>query len=233
MKKHQIRVLLVEDDEDDYLLTRELLSDILTFECEIEWAATYAEAKEAVAEKAFDVCLIDYRLGERTGLELVREAIASGFRAPMILLTGQDDHAVDLEAMNSGAVDYLVKGKMGAAQLERSIRYALGRRSSEDALAEAAKRERAMIENALDVICTVNAEGRFVTVNPASFKIWGYQPKELIGTLYIDLVTPEDVPKTNEIAAKILSGVDATNFENRYIHKNGTLINTMWTAYWS
>lgn len=119
---------------------------------------------------------------------------------------------------------------VGASKIARDI---TERKRAEAALEEAAKRERAMIDNALDVICTVDGEGRFASINPACFKVWGYQPEELIGRKYIDLVAPEDVPKTNDAAASIMSGEPLTNFENRYRHKNGTLVSTMWTSYWS
>ncbi len=233
MDKHQLRVLLVEDDEEDFMLTRDLLDDITVFECALQWAGSYAAAKEALSAKTFDVCLIDYRLGERTGLDLLRETIGEGCRTPMILLTGQDDRAVDLEAMKAGAADYLIKGRIDAGLLERTIRYALERKRGEDTLEEAAKRERAMIEKALDVICTIDAEGRFATINPACFRMWGYQPAELIGRPYIDLVAPEDVAKTNESTASNMSGEELTNFENRCLHKNGTVVNLMWTSHWS
>ncbi|HVE55235.1 MAG TPA: PAS domain S-box protein, partial [Pyrinomonadaceae bacterium] len=107
------------------------------------------------------------------------------------------------------------------------------RKLAESALEAAARRESAMLENALDIICTINAEGKFASVSPASLKIWGYRPEELIGRRYIELVTPEDVASTNESAAEIQAGVEATNFENRYIHRNGFLVNMMWSAFWS
>ncbi len=233
MNKRPLRLLLVEDDEEDFLLTRDLLGEIVTFDCDIEWTATYAAAKKAIAEKPFDVCLIDYRLGEHTGLELLREAVAGGFRAPMILLSGQDNHTVDVEAMNAGAADYLLKEKTESVVLERSIRYALERQRTKEILEEAARRERAMIENAPDVICTIDADGRFVTINPACLKIWGYHPEELIGRQYIDLVVPEDVTRTTETEQSILSGEAISGFENHYRHKNGTIVDLIWTCYWS
>ncbi len=100
-------------------------------------------------------------------------------------------------------------------------------------LDEATRRGRLTIENALDVICTIDAEGKFVSVSPASLKVWGYQPDELIGRRFIEFVVPEDVQKTNEIDARILSGSATTDFENRYLHKNGSLVQIMWTSYWS
>jgi len=64
-------------------------------------------------------------------------------------------------------------------------------------------------------------------------KVWGYQPEELIGQPFIEFVAPEDVAKSNEEALKVMSGVEVRNFENRYIHKNGSLVNVIWTAFWS
>src|SRR3712207_5711323 len=93
-----LRILLVEDDEDDYVLIRDLLSD-LGAEFELEWVADYDAALRAIEREEHDVCLVDYRLGERSGLDLLREAAQRGYKAPMILLTGQGDREVDLEAM--------------------------------------------------------------------------------------------------------------------------------------
>lgn len=127
----KVIVLLVEDDEDDYLITQDLLSEIDPGGYELEWAADYEAGREAMARDAHDVCLLDYRLGARTGLELLREARARDYRAPIILLTGQEDREVDLEAMQAGAADYLVKGRFSADLLERSIRYSIAHRRNE------------------------------------------------------------------------------------------------------
>lgn len=120
-----LRVLLVDDDEDDYLLIRELLSEMEGLA--LEWADGHEEALEALSQGSYDVCLVDYRLGRSTGLELMREAATRGNKAPMILLTGRGDREVDLEAMRAGASDYLIKGEIDAPTLERSIRYAFAR----------------------------------------------------------------------------------------------------------
>jgi two-component system, sensor histidine kinase and response regulator len=141
-----ISILLVDDDEDDYLLTRELLLEADARRFALTWAATYEAALETIAQRPYDVCLVDYRLGAHTGLELIDEALARGCTAPMILLTGQGDHTIDLQAMQAGAADYLVKGQLTAPLLERSIRYALERQRTHEALrlardaAEAASR---------------------------------------------------------------------------------------------
>jgi signal transduction histidine kinase len=121
----RIKVLLVEDDEDDYVFTRDLLAEIDAGRFEVEWSQTYEQGLARVLQNHFDVCLLDFRLGARTGLELLREARAGNSEAPIILMTGQGDQEIDMEAMRSGASDYLIKGEIDAALLERSIRYAI------------------------------------------------------------------------------------------------------------
>jgi signal transduction histidine kinase len=127
MKRSPLNVLLVEDDEDDYVITRELFSEIRGGNYVLEWARTYGSGLEAIRRQAHDVYLLDYRLGERTGLELLREV--TDWSRPVIMLTGSlgPSAGIDVEAIRAGATDYLVKGKTDATLLERSIRYALER----------------------------------------------------------------------------------------------------------
>ncbi|MBI5042544.1 MAG: diguanylate cyclase, partial [Nitrospirae bacterium] len=132
MEEQQIKILLVEDDEDDYVITRDMLSEIGGASYILDWTPTYNTAFEAIKENKHDVYLFDYRLGEHSGLELLREIVKSGSKAPVIMLTGQGDHEVDIEAMRSGAADYLIKGKIDASALEHSIRYAIERKKAEE-----------------------------------------------------------------------------------------------------
>jgi signal transduction histidine kinase len=134
MDHEPVRVLLVDDDEDDFILTRDLLAEVEAVAYSLQWAASFDAALEALARGCHDVYLVDYRLGGHDGLELIREAIGRGCRAPLILLTGQGDRAVDVKAMRAGAADYLSKARMDAALLDRSIRHALERKKAEDAL---------------------------------------------------------------------------------------------------
>lgn len=128
-----IRVLLIDDDEDDYLLTRDLISE-LGGRYSLDWIASYEEGLEAICTETHDVILLDYRLGTRSGIELLREAQAHRCSGPIILLTGQGQSRTDLEALDAGADDYLEKSGLTAAILERSIRYALAQRLSEASL---------------------------------------------------------------------------------------------------
>ncbi|MDZ4850595.1 MAG: hybrid sensor histidine kinase/response regulator [Pirellulaceae bacterium] len=132
MGQHPLRVLLVEDDEDDYLCTRDLLRDIGEGRFALDWVTKFEDAVAVMARQTHDVYLVDYCLGSHDGLELLNEANQRS--APVILLTGLDDRDVDLRAMQAGATDYLVKGRIDAALLERSIRYSIQRKQMEEEL---------------------------------------------------------------------------------------------------
>jgi PAS domain S-box-containing protein len=121
----QIAVLVVDDDEDDYFITRSHLDHQDRVNFRVEWCAKYDEALLVIAEQRHDVYLFDYRLGARTGLELIREGFASRPLAPVIVLTGQRDLRVDLEASELGATSFLLKQELTPVTLERSIRYAM------------------------------------------------------------------------------------------------------------
>jgi len=251
MKGETIKVLVIDDDKDDYILTRDLFTLVRGEDYAVDWAPSYEEGLALTRRQEHHVCLVDYRLGEHTGVQLIREVREAQLNTPMILLTGQGDFEVDVEAMEAGATDYLIKDETSPSRLERTIRYAVRlntvRCNAEQALrdsetkfrslvqsaSEGLRRERAMIENALDVICTIDASGKFVSVSPASLKIWGYEPEELIGRRFIEFVTIDDVEKTLAVDASIVAGTEATDFENRYIHKDGSLVDTMWTSFWS
>jgi signal transduction histidine kinase len=126
-----IRVLLVDDDEDDYLLTRDLLAEIPGGGYTLDWASSYDAGLAALRLGQHNVYLLDYRLGEHTGMELLRAAQQINCPGALILLTGQGELAVDREAALAGAADFLEKSRLDATILERSIRFALHQRRIE------------------------------------------------------------------------------------------------------
>src|SRR5579862_7692701 len=120
------RILLVEDDEEDYEFTRDLLGELPAPKHQLAWASDYASAIDATRNDRFDVCLVDYRLGgPESGLDLAKTLIGDRETMPVILLTGLDDREIDERAASIGAADYLVKGEISAAILDRAIRYAI------------------------------------------------------------------------------------------------------------
>jgi two-component system, cell cycle sensor histidine kinase and response regulator CckA len=182
-----LKVLLVEDDEDDYILARDLVSEFQGRQVHLEWMKNFATGLDAMTLNQHDVCLVDYRLGAQNGVELLRAAIERGCKAPIILLTGQGEHEIDLEAMKAGAADYLVKGRLDGGLLERSIRYALERKRGVDLAASEQARLAAFGEDiglaltrrdALDTILHRCATAMVHYLHAALSRIWIYDPDE-------------------------------------------------------
>lgn len=137
MADQQVKVLLVDDDEDDAVLIRDWLGEIETASFEVAWVQTYQGALEAIERGQHEVYLVDYRLGEHTGLEVLQKVMEREGKAPVIMLTGAGSRRVDEEALQAGAADYLVKTQLNVDLLERSIRYALKHKQVEAALQKA------------------------------------------------------------------------------------------------
>jgi PAS domain S-box-containing protein len=178
-KTSNIRVLLVEDDEDDYMLTRALVSARENANIKLDWVDSYDKALDAVKKNEHDVYLVDYRLGYQTGIHLIQEAFRLGCQSPMILLTGQDDLTIDQSALELGAADYLVKGRIDAQLLGRSIRYALRQSSVLAEVAEKENKYRSLFERSIDAIFVADEQLRFQDANPSVERLLGYSRTEL------------------------------------------------------
>jgi len=134
MSDPQIKVLIIEDDEDDYLITRDMFSDMEDGNFHLDWVNTFSQGLHSISQNSNDVYLLDYRLGEQTGLDLLREAVGMGCQSPIILLTGSGNRDVVQDALKAGASDYLVKNQITPDILERTIRFALERKQAENEL---------------------------------------------------------------------------------------------------
>jgi len=137
MSESIVRVLLVDDDEEDYTVVNRYLKKARTGPFDVQWVPGFEEALAAIKRRSHDVCLLDYRLGEHSGLDLLRKVQALGVDLPVILLTGRGSFELDIEAMELGAFDYLDKADITPALLERSIRYTIENHSARVALRKA------------------------------------------------------------------------------------------------
>jgi two-component system NtrC family sensor kinase len=223
MDRIRMRVLLVDDDEDDYIITRDLLASIEGQVFQLDWVPSCALAIEAIARNEHDVYIVDYRLGDGSGLDLVRDAVKNGCRAPMILLTGQGHHEVDVAAMRVGAADYLVKGQISAPLLERSIRHAIERSHALEALRRSEERFRLLIENSYDIIVVLESDGAVRYNSPSVERILGYKHGELIGANLFDYVHPDDSAEAVRTFKALLSKPGfSPPIEFRLLHSDGS-----------
>src|SRR5215471_17015110 len=197
MASGAIRILLIEDQETDYLLTRRMLASCENQPFDLQWSNSWQTGIEAIRRCAHDVCLLDYRIEGADGLELLKESCDIGCTAPVILLTGISDYRLDVEAMELGAADFLVKDKITPELLERSIRYAMAQsqamlelRRRQDDLQASELRFRSVVQSAGDAIILADETGKIVFWNKGAEVIFGYVEEEILGA-QIETLLPD------------------------------------------
>ena len=147
-----IKILLIDDDEDDFILIRDLMSDVEKVHFSVDWISDFEGALRELNHDDYDICLLDYRLGRHDGLEILEQVEPEKISIPIIFLTGQGDYKVDTMAMKAGVEDYLSKDEMSPSMLERAIRYAIERKRSKSALNKAyAEMEQAVINRTAEL----------------------------------------------------------------------------------
>ena len=173
MATETIHVLLVEDEPTDAEFTRAMLGQVHGAEITLHWSRTFDEGLTELESGRYDVALVDYMLGADNGLDLVREAVRLELATPIILLTGKGSREIDLEAQNAGAADYLVKGQIDPAGLERALRYTLERTQTLRALQESEARFRGLFDHLPLGLFRCQADGGFLDANPALVQLLG------------------------------------------------------------
>lgn len=181
-------VLLIDDDEDDYLITKRVFARIRDSSFRLDWCSSFEEAKRLIGEQKHDIYLLDYRLGEHTGLELLDFADPGRRRQPFILLTGTGDRQVEKRAMKLGASDYLIKGSFDSELLSRTLNYALGRKQAESL------RLQHLIE-------LNQAKDEFISVASHQLRTPATGVKQYIGML-LEGIIDEPTPSQRTILAK-------------------------------
>jgi PAS domain S-box-containing protein len=175
-----IKILIIDDDEEDFFLTSQYIKKIRGKEFIIDWCYRYKEALEAITEGKYDIYFIDYYLGAKTGLELMKEALEQNCEQPLILLTGMGNQKIDLEAMQAGAFDYLVKLELNTEKLERCIRYSLERASALKILRSNERKFRSIFERSKDAVFLTDEFLVFKDLNDITSDMLGYTREELI-----------------------------------------------------
>jgi PAS domain S-box-containing protein len=218
-EKENIRVLLVEDDADDYILFKYSLNEIKNNTYTLTWASNYDSALEIIKKGEHDIYFFDYLLGARTGLDLIQESISNGIYAPIIILTGLGNQQTDLKAMELGAADYLVKSEIDGEKLERSMRYSIEQHRMLKKLRESETKFRSIFENSHDIIYISNREGQILDINQSAERLFGYSKKELLSKNASDLY--ENKAEREKFIECMQNTGNCTNFEVILLDKNG------------
>ncbi|HEY1022031.1 MAG TPA: ATP-binding protein [Flavisolibacter sp.] len=184
-----IKVLIIDDDEDDFFITSDYMKGIEEYKLKIDWSYKFAEAVQLLQNKTYDIYFVDYRLGAKTGLDFLREAVRIGAEEPIVLLTGKGNKTVDVEAMQMGATDYLIKTELTTEKLERCIRYSLERTSYLKALRANELKYRSMFELSKDAVFISDKSLQILDCNPATSTLLGYTKQELTELSMYDLIS--------------------------------------------
>ncbi len=219
MKGTLIKVLIIEDDEDDVLLAREYLSQSEHYKFEVSWEPDIRKAQEQMVKGDFDVFLVDYRLGSENGLDLVKYAHDKGVLKPFIILTGQGDLKVDLDASRYGASDYLVKSELNASLLERSIRYAITQSRVVRELDEKEKKYSSLFERSIDPIFLARFDFTLSDLNESFLNFFGYSVEES-KKLMISEIFADEADYTY-FYSRLKEAEQIKDFEVLLINKNG------------
>ena len=215
MSKKSIDVLLiVEDNPGDARLLREMFNEEGSRGIELMQAATMGEAEQILALRSVDLILLDLGLPDAQGLGAVRRAHAAAPRLPLVVLTGLDDESLASQALQEGAQDYLIKGQIETRGLLRALRYAIERKSMEEALFVEKERAQVTLNCIGDAVVCTDITGNISFLNLVAEKMTGWSRHEAAGHPMAEVFHILD--STNHEIAPNLSEI-ATG-ENRTVH---------------
>lgn len=186
-----LRILLVEDNEGDFILVSEYLNQSI-HNCSFEHKTMLEDALLALREETFDIILLDLTLPDSNGADSIIEVVALAGTTPVIVLTGNSDKQFGIDSLKLGVEDYLVKDEVNAAILSKSISYSIERKKNQLQLARNERRFRALIENSTDGLLVIAASGDTQEISPMGKKILGHPEEHLIGKPAFYLLHPDD-----------------------------------------
>jgi PAS domain S-box-containing protein len=223
-----IKVLLIEDNATDARLLRLFLAESRTSHFDITHVDRLSQGVERLRTERFDVILSDLLLPDSQGIETFERLKAQVENIPIIVLSGSDDETLAVRAVREGAQDYLVKGKIDAHGLARSITYAIERHHVEERLQESEKHYKFLLESITDYrYCVKVEQGKPARTvhSPGCVSITGYSSAEYDADpeLWLRIVHPEDREAVKEQIREIETGMIPEPLEHRIIHKNGEL----------
>ncbi len=181
MSAGAVKILLVEDTLSDAELLTIALQRSALGRFQVTHAGCWAEAAEQLRRDSFDVLLLDLCLPDSSGPETFLRAKEQTRTLPIIVLTGNEDEALVLEAARHGIEDYLVKGAANGTQIARAIRYAIERARAQETLSSYRELLRTIIEGTSDVVYAKDLSGRYLLANEAAAKVVGKTPADMIG----------------------------------------------------
>ncbi len=249
MNNRRLKILLIENNPADAFLVKGMLAGARSFNCELINTDGLEKCRALPDRERIDVVLLDLFLPDAQGLETIVKTCEIFPGKPIVIMSGLEDEDLAVRALLEGAQDYLVKGQVDSNLLVRSIRYAIERKLSEDALwkayleletrveertgeivkadqslRESERKYRMLVEQASDGIFILDSEAGIIDVNSTACKMLGYSREELLQMNVQELIPAEDLIAVPLKHREVLSG-EKVVIERRFRHKNGTILN--------
>lgn len=175
-----IRILLVAEDENEYNLIEKLLSGgIKESRYSLSWCSEYSRAVNAILKDRYDLYLVNYKIGDHSGIQLLNEAVKSNSTSPIIILTEKGDTSIDEKALEAGAADYFSKDQIDSERLERSIRYAAKRYETFKELKRNEHTFRILFERSSEAIVISDASGQILNANRRALRFFGLESTDI------------------------------------------------------
>ena len=170
-------LLLVEDNPGDARLLREMFNEEGSHGTEMTYAQCMKDAEKCLAERIVDIILLDLGLPDAEGVAAVRRVRAAAPRVPLVVLTGRDDEALVALALQEGAQDYLIKGQIDSRGLLRALRYAIERKTRDEALFVEKERAQVTLNSIGDAVVCTDILGNITFLNFVAEKmtVWSWQ----------------------------------------------------------
>ncbi len=205
-------LLLIEDNPGDARLLREMVNERGEHDTEFTHVQTMAEAEKYLAEWRFDIILLDLGLPDASGLGAVRKAHAAAPHTPLVVLTGLDDESLAGQALQEGAQDYLIKGQIESRGLFRALRYAVERKTMEEALFVEKERAQVTLNCIGDGVVCTDIAGSITFLNIVAESMTGWTHQEACGRPMSDIFKIIDATSRETIAnpMELAVGLDRT-----------------------
>ena len=229
MNDKSLKILLIEDNAGDVRLIREMLAEVAGMSYSLESASRLSAGLECLIKQQFDVVLLDLGLPDSQGLETLNEIYTQTPTTPIVVLTGLGDEAIANQAVREGAQDYLSKGDINGRVLWRVIRYAIERKSAEEALHKEKQFAESLIDTAQAIILVLDTTGRIVNFNRYMEEVSGYHLEEVQGRDWFSTFLPEDDQyRIKELFLKAIDGIQTRSSVNAIITKDGRIRDIEW-----
>ncbi len=223
-----VKLLIVEDDETDFLLLSEYIQAVKLWQFDIHWVYNYTDALQQLTTDHYHICFSDFRLGTKNGIDLIKKLQEFDCETPVILLTGRGSYAIDTAAAKAGAYDYIVKDDLDEDKVDRVIRYTLERVANLNRIKENERKYRSIFERSKDIILIADTNSIILTINYAITDTLAYQIEECTGTSFAAFF--KDSAQGSLFFEQLAEHGEVENFECNLVTKDQTIKTCLLTA---